>query len=554
MRPSLVLIIALTLTAAPLAAPGAASAATFAPAPIVPALGLDALTRSVARERLGRDVFAHPWATVTISNVDLYDRFPYVEARQFEIVSDPDWNRLVCGEIGQGLQAFDGQGLALGALSGPRGLAVDEHNRLYVADTGNDRVMVFEVNTEFDGIALTPLYAIRGLHGPYDVAYSDGGTPFVPGDDVLYVADTGSNRVLAYAPGDASARPIAALGALGNGVGQFAGPMAVAAGRGSAAASHELYVADAHSRRIVHLRLEGGTLRWLGSAPAGADVVTSLAVDPWGNLYAAAPQQGLVRKFSPDLEPVADLRGPLARPRGVHVASSNVYDHRAGTVQRLGNPNALTVDQWDDATGVREWSLGVAIEGLEVTGGNAPAGRFMLTDQAAVTLEVADAADGHPLTHRSLGTMSAGVHSVELLPQDLEGGGAGDDRVLRVVAASSYADGPSDVALAAFTVSGNGTIGSPARAALIGNSPNPWRTATRITFVLPQLHGEAVSLDVFDAAGRRVRHFAGTFVPGVNAVDWDGTDDRGQSVTAGLFFYRLVVGKEKFTRRMAFVH
>jgi DNA-binding beta-propeller fold protein YncE len=553
-RPSLVLIIALTLTAvADLASPGAPAAATFAPAPIAPALGLDALTRGVARERLGRDVFAHPWATVTISNVDVYDRFPYVEARQFEIVSDPDWNRLVLGEMGEGLLAFDGQGAALGTLSGPRGLAVDERNRLYVADTGNDRVVVLQVNTEFDGIALTPLYAITGLHGPYDVAYSDGGTPFVPGDDVLYIADTGRNRVAAYAPGDAGARLITALGALGNGVGQFAGPMAVAAGRGSDAASHELYVADAHSRRIVHLRLEGSSLRWLGSAPAGADVVTSLTVDPWGNLYAAAPQQGLVRKFSPDLQPVAELRGALARPRGVHVAYSNVYDHRAGTVVRQGGPNALTVDQWDDATGVRAWNLGVAIEGLQVTGGSSPAGRFTLTDQAAVTLEVAAASDGRPLTHRSLGTLAAGVHSVELQPEDLAGGGAGDDRLLRLVAASSYAGGPSVVALAAFTVSGNGTVGSPARAALIGNAPNPWRSSTRISFVLPPLHGEAVSLDVFDAAGRRVRHFAGTFAPGVNQVDWDGTDDRGQTVTAGLFFYRLEVGREKFTRRMAFV-
>ena len=50
-----------------------------------------------------------------------------------------------------------------------------------------------------------------------------------------------------------------------------------------------------------------------------------------------------------------------------------------------------------------------------------------------------------------------------------------------------------------------------------------------------------------------MRHFAGAFAPGVNQVDWDGTDERGQSVGAGLFFYRLEVGSERFTRRMALV-
>ena len=46
------------------------------------------LTRRVAREQAGRDLFANPYATVAIANVDVYDRFPYLETRQFEVVSD----------------------------------------------------------------------------------------------------------------------------------------------------------------------------------------------------------------------------------------------------------------------------------------------------------------------------------------------------------------------------------------------------------------------------------------------------------------------------------
>src|SRR5205085_10534427 len=105
-----------------LLAPVAARAGTFERTRIAPEFGLDALTRGVARERVGRDLFANPYATVTIGHVDLYATFPYVESRTFQIVSDPRWNRLVFGESGRTLRAYDGKGSALGALSEPRGL------------------------------------------------------------------------------------------------------------------------------------------------------------------------------------------------------------------------------------------------------------------------------------------------------------------------------------------------------------------------------------------------------------------------------------------------
>src|SRR5262249_17381062 len=161
--------------------------------------------------------------TVTIGSVDVYDVFPYLEARTFQIVSDPRWNRLIYGESGRTLRAYSGAGLSLGALSNPRGLSVDEQNRVFVADAGNNRVLVLQASTEFGEIQLPPLFEIRGLSGPYDVAYSDGGTPFVHGDDRLYVSDTGRNRVIAYSLGDAGAQQVAAIGDLGSGAGRFAG-------------------------------------------------------------------------------------------------------------------------------------------------------------------------------------------------------------------------------------------------------------------------------------------------------------------------------------------
>jgi len=523
-----------------------AGAATFQRAPIAPDLGLDALTRGVARQQLGRDVFSTPYAAVTIGHVDVYPVFPYVESRTFEIVSDPKWNRLVYGEAGQTLKAYDGAGQALGALKSPRGLAVDERNRVYVADAGNDRVLVLDASTEFGEITLTPVYEIRGLADPYAVAYSDGGTPFQSGDDWLYVADTGKNRIAAYALGATGATFQAAIGELGSGTGRFAGPMAITAGRVKGASTPDVYVADAHSRRIVHLLHDGSGFHWSGSADAGADVVTSLDTDQWGNVYAAAPHAGLVRKFNPSLVPVADLTAGVVDPRAFHVPFVNVSDHRDGSTTRVGQPNGLAVERWDDTSGMKLWNLGLELANVAVTADATPEARFALTDRAAVTLEWLDPTNGRSLARRSLGELDAGPHALPLGAEDAVF--ARDDRTLRVTATSSYSGGPT--VSASTRLSGGSAV--PTAAALLGHAPNPAMPWTRISFALP-MNGGRSTLDLYDAGGRRVRHLGADFSPGPHDVIWDGNDDAGRAVAGGVYFYRLQVGSLRFARKLVVV-
>lgn len=530
----------------------ALGASTFEKTPLAPEIGVDVLTRRVAREQVGRDLFANPYATVTIANVDIYDRFPYVESRQFQVVSDTRWNRLVYGERGGSLRAFDGRGGLLGALSEPRGMAVDEHNRVYVADAGNNRVVVLQAATDQGRIELVPRYAIDGLANPYDVAYSDGGTPFSAGDDVLYVADTGKSRVAAFALSEDGARRIATLGDLGSGVGRFAGPLAIAAGRADGVHTRDVYVADAHNRRIVHLRHEANGLQWVGEVAHETDLLTSLATDQWGNVYAAAPQRGVVRKFSPGLVRVADLQG-LSRPRSFHVPFVTVTDHRDGRRMRVGQPNAVSIDQWSDQSGVELWKLGLELSDLGVEGGDAPVAHFTLTDRADVAIEVADAGSGRALARRSVGTLAAGVHTVALEPRDMRGASGGHDLLLRVTAASSYANGPSDAAQARFRTGNGGAAVLPARPILLGNTPNPMTVSTRIAFVLPAAGLEGVTLRLFDASGRRLRTFDRAYSPGLNEVVWDGTDDRGRALNAGVYYYRLELAGQRWTRSIVLV-
>jgi DNA-binding beta-propeller fold protein YncE len=528
-------------------------AGTFERARIVPDLGLDAITRGVTRQQVGRDVFSNPWATATIGHVDLYDVFPYVESRTFQVVSDPQWNRLVFGEAGQKLSAFDGAGTPLGALSEPRGLAVDENDRVYVADAGHDRVVVLQASTTYGDLTLEPLYAIEGLSRPFDVAWSDGGTPFTPGDDVLYVADTGRNRVAAFALGTGSAHEIASTGSLGSGQGSFAGPMAIRAGRDAGHSTHDVFVADAHNGRIVHLVHEGGTFRWAGEVPAGADVVTSLDTDQWGNLYAAAPNRGVVRKYAPDLTVVAEMRGDLVRPRSFHVPFFTVRDHRTGTVTREGRPNGLTVEEWTDASGVRLWNLGLEVPELVVSGGDDPSARFTLTDRALVTLEIVDAAGGGTLVHRAAGTLPAGSHTLALTDEDRAAVAGHGDLRLRIAATSAYSGGPTALAEAGFQWTGAGSIAPPAHALMLGSAPNPAARSTRIAFALPSSEAAQATLRVYDSMGRAVRSLGGSFAAGRNEVAWDLRSGGGTRVAPGVYFARLKTATRELSQRLVVI-
>ncbi len=77
-------------------------------------------------------------------------------------------------------------------------------------------------------------------------------------------------------------------------------------------------------------------------------------------------------------------------------------------------------------------------------------------------------------------------------------------------------------------------------------SPNPARDGeAAILFRVPfdpdlGAAGAAIDLSVYDASGRRIRTLeSGVFAAGVRTVRWDGRDDRGRPVAAGVYFARL---------------
>ncbi len=99
-------------------------------------------------------------------------------------------------------------------------------------------------------------------------------------------------------------------------------------------------------------------------------------------------------------------------------------------------------------------------------------------------------------------------------------------------------------------VSAVGDAGLPTVLALRGNVPNPFNPLTHVRFDLP--HPARVQLDIYDVAGRRVRRLvAGEAYPaGRHEAVWNGRDDAGQSVAAGVYISRLQADGEQMTGRM----
>lgn len=89
----------------------------------------------------------------------------------------------------------------------------------------------------------------------------------------------------------------------------------------------------------------------------------------------------------------------------------------------------------------------------------------------------------------------------------------------------------------------------PQRFALEQNAPNPFNPLTTIRFALPKA-GD-VTLAVYNVNGQRVRTLvSGHQSAGLKSVLWDGRNDLGESVTSGVYLYRLEADEFGATRKM----
>lgn len=72
----------------------------------------------------------------------------------------------------------------------------------------------------------------------------------------------------------------------------------------------------------------------------------------------------------------------------------------------------------------------------------------------------------------------------------------------------------------------------------VSGFPNPFRRDTTVRFSLDA--ASEVHVDIYDAAGRRVRTMArGTLAAGTHDANWDGRDDVGRPTASGVYFAQV---------------
>jgi hypothetical protein len=95
-------------------------------------------------------------------------------------------------------------------------------------------------------------------------------------------------------------------------------------------------------------------------------------------------------------------------------------------------------------------------------------------------------------------------------------------------------------------------VNQPENYQLLANYPNPFNACTVIPIAVPHHSTSNLELTIFNLQGKKVKTFRFCSLPvGEHQLTWDGTDESGQQVASGIYFYQLRVAQFiKATRKM----
>lgn len=368
--------------------------------PISTEHGINRMTKSITLEKIDRQLFNKPYAGVLFSSVTQLTSAPYFSARYVQLVTDPGWNRIVYGDYEGWLKAYGNADESPEALNHPHGIDRDAEGNVYVADTGNNRIVVLKLAGSGEATELEFQFdfgATQLMH-PYDVAWDDRSTPFESADDIIWVADTGHHRILGYALNNGQASVCYIFGEQGKEEGAFFEPKGLAIARFNGVSDGGVYVADTGNRRIVKLRVLDNRLEWL-KAYRGKDEsqFTSLDVDHWGNVYTADRSYREIHKLSSQLQPLAKIKGEddsLLDPLNFQIVFGKVFIESENRQVWSGYDQAFAVEKWSERSGGERFQLGLDLEEFEVGLSemlDEMRIQAKLTDHAQLSLTVIDA-------------------------------------------------------------------------------------------------------------------------------------------------------------------
>lgn len=198
-------------------------------------------------------------------------------------------------DLGEGRKATITDGTPDGNASvplgffGPRGLAIDEQDRIYIADTGNKRIVVTDNEGNF-------LYQ-WGFAGSQPGAFNEPTGVGVDAEGNVYVSDSWNGRVQVFqrqADGKVSTIPAVTWRVSGWRPNTYDDPSITASPQG------QVYVSVPSQQLVLAANLRGDIgLRWGGAGEdlASLNSPSGIAVGPDGSVYVVDRQSGRVLRF-----------------------------------------------------------------------------------------------------------------------------------------------------------------------------------------------------------------------------------------------------------------
>lgn len=379
------------------------------------------LTKSVTQNKLNRNLFKNPYAGVLFSSVTQSDHAPFFTAQYVQLVTDPAWNRVVYGDYEGWVKAYRNGNSEIEALKSPHGIDRDADGNIYIADTGNNRIVVLklvgsegetELNYQFS-------FGKDNLSLPYDVAWDDAGTPLRNSDDIIWVTDTGNHRILGYSLNEKSAEQKFSYGSNGNAEDEFFEPTSIAVGKFNGAGNGQLYVGDAGNRRVAHLSVNTNNMQWLGSfANKEESQFTAVEVDHWGNVFVTDRSYREIIKLTPTLEPLTTIKGEanaLVDPANIHVIFGKVTIESENKTYWSGYDQAFSLEKWAENSGAERYHLGTDFANYNLALSEDLAHLYVngtLTDNSEVSVAIVDAATNSTVKQISMGWLIAGDKQV----------------------------------------------------------------------------------------------------------------------------------------------
>ena len=188
------------------------------------------------------------------------------------------------------------QGKGQGQFQDPRGIAVDEAGNVYVADSGNHRIQVFDSGGKF--------LIQWGSEGDGPGQFKEPWGIAVDAAGHVYVADTWNHRIQKFDAEGTFLRQWGSYGATGGAAvgeeGFFWGPRDIAVD-----AAGNVYATDTGNKRVQVFDSDAEFLdQWggLGVEDGLMDEPVGIATDEEGNIYVADTWNQRVQKFDQDLE------------------------------------------------------------------------------------------------------------------------------------------------------------------------------------------------------------------------------------------------------------